>query len=138
MECSFVINLRLKELALDNQTDLNESAIKALINIVVESWRFSRLFSRLLTKLDAGETQRYANQFKFYIKQLEENLEYAGLKIANLEGQTFNPGMAATPLNIEDFAPEDILIVEQMVEPVIMDSEGVVRTGTVILRKVQM
>jgi hypothetical protein len=123
---------------LENQTDLNEAAIKGIINIAVESWRFSRLFSRLLTKLDAGETQRYANQFKFYIKQLEDNLESAGLKIVNLEGQAFNPGMAATPLNIEDFDPVDVLIVEQMVEPVIMNSEGVVRTGTVILRKVQM
>jgi len=119
------------------QTVTNEASQKALINIVVESWRFSRLFARVLTKLDAGETQRYANQFRFYVKQLEESLESVGLKMANLEGQPFNPGMAATPLNIEDFAPEDILIVDQMVEPVIMNTEGVVRTGTVMLRKAQ-
>lgn len=123
---------------MENQTDLNDSAIKSLINIAVESWRFSRLFSRLLTKLDAGETPRYTNQFRFYLKQLEENLEAAGLKMVNLEGLSFNPGMAATPLNIEDFEPEDSLIVEQMVEPVIMGSEGVVRTGTVMLRKADL
>lgn len=120
---------------LEDHTNLNEPAVKSLINIAVESWRFSRLFSRLLTKLDAGETTRYANQFRFYLKQLEENLESAGLKIANLEGQPFNIGMAATPLNIEDFESEDMLVVDQMVEPVIMNSQGIVRTGTVMLRK---
>ena len=29
--------------------------------------------------------------------------------------------MAATPLNIEDFEPEDHLVVDQMLEPIIMD-----------------
>lgn len=115
----------------------SEATQKALINIVVESWRFSRLFSRILTKLDAGESQRYANQYRFYIKQLEDNLESAGLKMANLEGQPFILGTAATPLNIEDFDPEDNLIVDHMVEPVIMNNEGVVRMGTVMLRKAQ-
>jgi len=114
-----------------------ETSQKALINVAIESWRFSRLFARVLTKLDAGEAQRYANQFRFYLKQLEDNLELVGLKIANLEGQIFSTGMAATPLNIEDFETEDILIVDQMVEPVIMSSEGVVRSGTVMLRKAQ-
>ena len=123
---------------LEDHTSLSETAIKSLINIAIESWRFSRLFSRLLTKLDAGETPRYSNQFRFYLKQLEENLESAGLKLANLEGQPFNPGMAVTPLNIEDFESEDILVVDQMVEPVIMNAEGVVRTGTVMLRKAQL
>lgn len=45
--------------------------------------------------------------------------------------------MAVTPLNIEDFAPDDLLIIEQMIEPIIMGPEGVLRTGTVILRKGQ-
>jgi len=60
------------------------------------------------------------------------------LKLVNLEGQTFSPGMAATPLNIEDFGPDEILLVDQMVEPVILGSEGVLRTGTVMLRKAQL
>jgi hypothetical protein len=46
--------------------------------------------------------------------------------------------MAATPLNIEDFGPDEILLVDQMVEPVILGSEGVLRTGTVMLRKAQL
>lgn len=88
--------------------------------------------------MDAGESQRYANQLRFFVKQLEENLEAAGLKIANVEGLPFDPGIAATPLNIEDFNTDEILIIDQMVEPIILGPEGVLRTGTVILRKAQL
>ena len=53
----------------------------------------------------------------------------------NLEGQAFDAGAAATPLNISDFSPDDVLVVEQMIEPIIMDSVGIVRTGTVLLAR---
>jgi hypothetical protein len=45
--------------------------------------------------------------------------------------------MAATALNAEDFDPDDNLVVDQMLEPIIMGEEGLARTGTVILRKVE-
>lgn len=120
------------------KTVVDEASRKSLINVAAESWRFSRIFSRLLSKLDAGETQRYTNQYRFYIKQLEENLEAAGLKLVNVEGLPFDPGMAATPINIEDFGPDETLLVDQMVEPIILSPEGVVRTGSVMLRKAQL
>jgi len=107
-----------------------------LIDIAIESWRFSRTFCRVLSKLDAGEAARYQSQLRFYLKRLDAALASAGLRIVNLEGQTYDTGMAATALNIADFAPEDVLIVEQMVEPVIMGEEGLRRTGTVMLKRV--
>ncbi len=112
-----------------------ESLRDAIINMAVESWRFSRVFERLLMKLDAGEQKRYQSQFRWFLKKVEESLEQAGLRLVNLEGQCFDPGMSATPLNIEEFGADDILVVEQMLEPVIMGKEGLVRTGTVILTK---
>lgn len=110
---------------------------KSLLDIVIESWRFGRLFDRLLTKLDAGEQGRYRSQFRWYQKKLEESLDAAGMRIVNVEGQPFDPGMAATPLNIDEFNAEDTLVVEQMLEPIIMGPEGLVRTGTVTLRKME-
>lgn len=113
-----------------------EVLFKSLIDISVESWRFSRLFARLLTKLDAGEADRYASQYRYYLKRLEETLQATGLTLVNLEGQPYDPGVAATALNVGDFAPDDILVVEQMLEPIIMGSDGLVRRGTVMLKKV--
>jgi len=109
---------------------------KALIDASVEGWRFARVFGRLLSKLDAGEAPRYANQARYFLKKIDVGLEGFGLRIVNLEGQPYEPGMAVSALNIGDFGPNDVLVVEQMVEPVVMGPEGLVRGGTVMLAKV--
>lgn len=104
--------------------------------MAVESWRFGRVFDRLLTKLNAGEQNRYKSQFRWFIKKVEEALEQADLRIVNVEGHCFDPGMAATPLNIEEFDANDSLMIDQMIEPIIMGKKGLIKTGTVTLRKV--
>jgi hypothetical protein len=109
---------------------------QSLIDIAVESWRFSRLFARVVNKLDAGEAGRYVNQLRYFQKKVEERLDASGLKLVNVEGQAFDPGMAASALNIGDFEPDDTLLVDQMVEPIIMGSDGLKKQGTVMLRKV--
>jgi hypothetical protein len=116
----------------ESQEDVLEAS---LIDVVVESWRLTRSFTRLLTKLDASEAVRYQSQLRFYLKRLDSALAAAGLKIADLEGQPYDPGMAATPLNIADFAPDDVLLVDQMLEPVIMGDSGLRRTGTIMLKR---
>lgn len=116
---------------------IDDKSSQIILELIIESWRFTRLFAKLLTKLDAGESQRYLNQFKYYLNQLDANLEKIDCKLVNLDGQPFNAGMAVSALNIEDFAPDDLLIIEQMIEPIIMGPEGVLKTGTVILRKAQ-
>lgn len=111
----------------------------AIVNMAIESWRFARLFERLLTKLDAGEHKRYVGQLRWFIKKTEESLDQVGLQLVNVEGHPYDPGMAATPLNMEDFDPDDHLIVNQMLEPIIMEKEKgiLVKTGTVVLRRAE-
>ena len=80
-----------------------EIVMQSLINMAVESWRIGRVFDRMLTKLDAGEQTRYQSQLRWFIKKVEESLEEAGMRIVNVEGHPFDIGMAATPLNVEEF-----------------------------------
>ena len=120
---------------MNNDIVSRDNLEQSLVDIAIESWRFSRLFSRLLEKLDAGESTRYVNQHRFYLKRLDESLKQAGLRLVNVEGQFFDPGMAATPLNAEDFSPDDNLVVDHTVEPIIMGNEGLIKTGTVMLKK---
>lgn len=108
---------------------------RSLIDIAVEGWRFSRLFTRLLSKLDAGESSRYVNQLRYFQNRLEDSLDAVGFRLVNLEGQLFDAGMAATALNISDFDPNDPLLVEQMIEPIIMGPDGLKKQGTVLLRR---
>ena len=114
-----------------------EILVQTVINMAVESWRFAKVFNRLLMKLDAGEQNRYKNQFRWFLKKVDEALEQADMQIVNVEGHVFDPGMAATPLNMEEFDANDSLIVDQMLEPIIMSKEGLVKTGTVTLMKVE-
>lgn len=122
---------------MDLENDSGDSlARKALIDVSIESWRFARVFARVLSKLDAGEAPRHVNQLRYFQKKLDDSLDALGLKIVNLEGQSYDPGMAISPLNIGDFGPEDQLVIEQMVEPVVMGPEGLVKSGTAMLAKV--
>ena len=127
-----------KEEAMANEQAVESAQLeRSLIDVAVESWRFSRLFARLVSKLDAGESSRYVNQLRYFQKKLEESLEASGLRLVNVEGQPFDPGMAASAINIGDFGPDDVLLVEQMVEPIIMGPDGLRKQGTVMLGKVQ-
>lgn len=113
----------------------NARAEQSLIEIAVESWRFSRLFGKLVTKLDAGESGRHLNQLRYFQKKVEDTLESSGLTLVNVEGQLYDPGMAASALNLGDFGPDDVLQVDQMLEPIIMGPDGLRKQGTVMLRK---
>ena len=119
-----------------DQSNEREQLERSLIDMAVESWRFARLFGRLVSKLDAGEGSRYVNQLRYFQKKLEDSLEASGMKIVNVEGQPFDPGIAASAITIGDFGPDDVLLVDQMVEPIIMGAEGLRKQGTVMLRKV--
>ena len=109
---------------------------QSLVDLAIESWRFSRLFGKVVTKLDAGESGRYINQLRYFQKKVSENLDSNGLKLVNVEGQPYDAGMAASALNLGDFGPDDVLLVDQMLEPIIMGPTGLRKQGTVMLRKV--
>lgn len=113
-------------------------ANKAIIKMAVESWRFSRAVERMLLKLDAGEQQRHASALRWFVKRIEDSLGECGYFVVNVEGHPFEPGLAATPLNIDDFDVEESLVVEHMIEPIIMSKqeECLVRSGTVTLRRI--
>ena len=119
------------------QSESSEQMEQSLIDIAVESWRFSRLFRNVINKLDAGDSGRYVNQLRYFQKKVEESLNSSGLKLVNIEGQPYDVGMAASALNLGDFGPHDVLIVEQMVEPIIMGPNGLRKQGTVMLKKVE-
>ena len=110
---------------------------ESIVTMAVESWRFSKVYDRLLSKLDAGERGRYESQYRWFLKKVEESLQQAGLRLVNLEGQPFDSGMAATPLNIDEFDASDTLVIDQMLEPVIMSDLGLMKTGTVMLREIE-
>ena len=110
-------------------------AEELLIGLAVESWRLCRMFQKSIDLRDIKSAGRQSNQVRYFHRKLEDLLAPLDLRIVDLEGQPYHPGMAATALNAADFDADDELIVDQMMEPVVMGANGVRRTGTMMLRK---
>lgn len=120
---------------------VSETAIeqhrKTVINLATESWRLAKVFERTITQLNVDKPRRYISQIEWFTKKAEESLEDVGLRIVNVEGHPYDPGMAATPVNIEDFDIDDSLKVNLMVEPIIMEESVLMRRGKVFLRRIE-
>ena len=112
-------------------------ASEAIVKLAAESWRFIRVFEHAVSGLDAHEAARYRGTADAFRKKIEEALGAMDMRVVCIEGTAFDPGIAATPLNIEDFGPGDELEVGAMVEPIIMNRDGLVRMGSVTLRKIK-
>src|SRR3546814_6381629 len=78
---------------------------------------------------------RYVNQLRYFQKKLEESLDSSGLRLVNVEGQHYDAGMAPSALNLGDFGPDEVLLVDQKVEPNIVGRNGLRHQGTGIDRK---
>lgn len=119
------------------QREQTQKLQDSLVSIAAETFRFQLVYSKVLSKLDLNEQAKYSSQFAWFTKKVTKALDEAGLHIVDVSGQLYDPGMAVTPLNIEDFEAEDILYVAQTMEPIIMQENAVIKTGTVILGKVE-
>jgi hypothetical protein len=112
-----------------------EAARDVIVRMAVEAWRFSRVYEKAVSKLNDRDRVRFDGPLAAFGKKMEEALGAIGLRIVNIEGTPFDPGIAAAPLNIEDFEQGDELTVDRMMEPIIMGRGGIVRMGLVTLRK---
>ena len=111
---------------------------EAIISMTTESWRLVKVLERLLNSIEVKEQQRYQGKIRWFVKKTDEALKSAGLNLVNYEGRPYDPGIPATPINLEDFQTDEKLYVMQMLEPVIVDSAGkIVKTGTVSLGRVE-
>lgn len=116
-----------------NSTD-SDVLKESLIEMATETWRISKSMRRVLTKLNERDRRRFTGRVDWFVGQVEVSLNNSNFRIVNVEGQDFDPGMAATPINLEDFNEEDKLVVDQMIEPIIMGRDGLVRHGKVTLQ----
>ena len=108
-----------------------------LIVIATELFRVQRVFNKAMSKLEIEEQKKYNSQFASFTKKVMKALDDSGLRIINLDGQPYDPGMAVTPLNIEEFETDDVLYVAQTMEPIIMQNDVVVKTGTILLGRIE-
>jgi hypothetical protein len=117
-----------------DKTSFDETQPAAL-NLALEGWRFANTTMRIINKLPPSDQRRHCGQVDWFRKKIHTVLERFGVRLVDLTGQRFESGMAVTALNLEDFGPDDVLEIEQMIEPIVMGEDGVMRIGTVTVRK---
>ncbi len=108
-----------------------------LVSIAVELFRFQKVFVKAISKLDMEEQSKYTSQYAWFEKKVIKALNESGLYLVCPEGQIYDPGMAVTALNIDEFEVDDELLVEQVIEPIIMCDNAVYKTGTVLLGRLK-
>lgn len=110
-----------------------ERMINDLADIAAETFRLRGVFRRAVRNADPGEKKKYMSQFSWFEKKVGAALEDMGISTVDLTGEKYDPGMAVTPLNLDDFPADSELFIERMMEPVIMQAGRLIRTGTVML-----
>ena len=124
--------------ATTNKSELpNENLTESIIAIAIESWRFGKLLNKIMGTMGTKEKNRYESRIQWFQKKVNESLKSAKISVVNLEGQQYDVGMAIKAINIDEFDSSDILIVDQMIEPILMGPDGIIKTGTATLRKVE-
>lgn len=113
-----------------------EKLQSSLTSIASEFFRFQGVFEKAIRRLELDEQNKYLSQYAWFSKKVTKALESANLRIVNLAGQAYDPGMAVTPLNIDEFDENDNLYIQQVIEPIIMRDETIIKPGTVVLGRI--
>lgn len=108
--------------------------LKTISEVLIEDFRFTRSFRSAVDKLFAEEKKKYESAYNFHRIKMEEFAKIFNLRMIFFDGKEYDDGMPVTPLNIGEFGKDDILIVQQTIEPTILTLDGsIVKVGTVIL-----
>ena len=111
---------------------------QSILDIAVEEYRMRDVIANSLCNLYPVDISRFESRYRYFSKEVEKALDNSGFRIISADtfvGKPFDVGMAVKPLNIKSFSISDELVIEQMIEPVIMDGNTVARIGLVKLRR---
>lgn len=109
----------------------------SVVSIASELFRFEQVFVRVLSGYPVEEQVKYASQYNWFSKRVKKALEIANLRLVDLKDKEYDPGMPVTPINLEDFDTNDRLYIEKMIEPVIMEGDILIKSGTVVLGRIE-
>jgi len=118
---------------------MTDKDLNNFIDIAINQWCLSRLFSKAVLKLDKPNVPKFSNQHNFYKKQLENSLSKIDIELdgETLNGEPYDPGHSITPINISSFSSDDILFIDKITSPIVIriSDRKVLRFGKSTLRR---
>lgn len=112
----------------------NSDTTKIFADFLVEDYRFQHSFVSAVNKLFNEEIKKYESSYVFHANKIKELADKMQLQLKVFDGIDYSEGLPITPLNADEFASAENLVIEQTIEPTVITSNGdIVRQGTVIL-----
>ena len=108
--------------------------VATVILLVTEWWKSSRRLLRLVAEAAPERTERERAQLTYASRRIGEALAALDLRLVEHDGQPYSPAMPAEPVNPEDFATEEGLVVTDTVEPTVLRAGRILRRGKVVLK----
>ncbi len=105
--------------------------ITAACELATECWRLSKLNkASFLYTNDRLVLERS-------VRRLNEILDRVGVRLIDIAGTTYDPGIAAEVLDVQvdSSLPSDTSVVEETVLPTVMCNGKVVQAGQIVVRK---
>ena len=118
-----------------NSSNKNIDDLSVVAEFLIEDFRFTRSYLSIMDKLFLEERKRYESAYNFHANKVEELANKYNLKMAVYKkGDLYDDGYPIVPLNADEFEKDDVLYIEQMIEPIILTVDGkIIRQGTAIL-----
>ena len=113
-----------------------EKEFNAVVNLLAESWRLNQFTKNLSANIaDDKINRKILNQASRFDKHFRAAAEIFGLEVLDFTGAEFETGLPISPINLADFAAEENLTVESMIEPTIKiaGSAEIVKRGAAVL-----
>jgi hypothetical protein len=113
----------------------SEGGEDGVVRLALEAYKLASLTQTVLNQFDPTEARKYGSRLAFVLRNIQEILQESDLRIVSLEGVPFDEGLAISAVNLSEFDSHDDLIIDRVLEPLIMGSQGIVHSGIVSLRK---
>lgn len=108
-----------------------------IAKMAVEFWKVIQSYNRSVSLLPTEHQAKTLAQVRFAATRLQSILDTGGLSLITFEGKEFEPNIAATAVNSDDFDDLEVggLFVAQTVEPAIVHDTNVLLMGKVVLAR---
>ena len=114
---------------------MDEKNLNAVAELLAEGWRLNHFTKNLTRFADEKLKRKIDNQVARFDKKFVRAAAELGLEVVDFTGLDFETGLPIEPINLADFAADENLFVEAMLEPTIKrkDSAEIVKLGTAVL-----
>jgi len=107
---------------LENKKCLVDIPLDTLIKLALEHWRHNKKNK----DVDNLRTRKLKNE-------IEKLFEIINIKLYDLEGDKYDPGLAIEIIYYKDDKNKDETVIEEMVSPIIIYNDEVVKYGQAVL-----